>query len=103
MIDFTGGKVNNNLVHVLKFMYAALVYHRTYLRQIMHPKNALFACNIFTNIPHGFEKKVKVGYPWKSTPSMSFLTGLPPHILIMAQLTNMQRNQLDHKDDVVKG
>ena len=103
MNDFTGGKVNTNLVHVLKFLYAALVYHRDYLRQIMHPKNALFACPIFTNIPHGFEKKVKVGYPWNSTPSMPALTGVPPHILIMAQLKNMQRNQLELKDNIVKG
>ena len=34
---------------------------------------------------------------------MPVLTGVPPHILIMAQLTNMQLNQLDLKNDIVRG
>ena len=32
---------------------------------------------------------------------MPVLTGVPPHILIMAQLTDMQRSQLDLADNIV--
>ena len=34
---------------------------------------------------------------------MPALTGVPPHILIMAQLKSMQQNQLDLKDNIVRG
>ena len=54
MNDFTGGTVNSNLLHLLQFLYATLLFHRDFLRQTMYPKNALFACPIFSNIPNKF-------------------------------------------------
>ena len=48
-------------------------------------------------------KKVKVGYPWDSIPSMQALAGVLPNILIIAQLANMKRKQLDSKSNIESG
>ena len=56
---------------------------------------------IFTNIKTLFCEKATIRYPWIRTPETPVLTGVPPHFLILAQLSNMERSQLNLGDKIV--
>ena len=82
-------------------LFASLLYHYDYLKTNLHPKSSLFACIILTDAPQVLKLKVRVSYPWDKDNISPVLTGIPPHILVLAQLDKLTRSQLTIADDVV--
>ena len=80
---------------------ACLIYHYDYLKSNLHAKSSLNACFIFTDVPQVLKEIVRVSYPWDKDINSPVLTGIPPHILVLAQLDNLTRSQLKIADEVV--
>ena len=76
-------------------------WKRYFLTEKLHPKNALFGCSIFTYVSTLFCQRVVIQFPWKQTKQTPVLTGVSPHILILAKLSNMERSHLNLADKIV--
>ena len=67
----------------------------------MHAKSSLHACFISTDVPEVLKSLVRVSYPWNKDVNSPVLAGIPPHILVLAQLDSLTRSQLTIADEVV--
>jgi len=93
--------INKQTWYCISMLYASLVYHYDYLKSKLHSKSSLNACFIFTDVPEVLKSLVRVSYPWNKDVNSPVLTGIPPHILVLAQLDSLTRSQLTIADEVV--
>lgn len=56
----------------------------------MHVECSFRASLIFREIPDEFLKIAQVAYPWNSTFDTPKITGVPPHVLLMAELEELK-------------
>ena len=75
---------------VFYFCFASLWFHFDFLKQVLHDRNKLRASHFFTHIPIEIQAAATVKYPWTSTAATPTLTGLPPHITILANFESMR-------------
>jgi len=94
-------KIQKQTWYAINMLFASLLYHYDYLKSNLHRKSSLFACFLFTDFPQVLKSKVRVSYPWDKDDNSPVLTGIPPHILVLAQLDKLTRSQLTVADDVV--
>ena len=88
------------LFHLLRNLFAGVVYHRDFLEERMHSGNAVRQSHGWWLMPTELLDKVRVGYPWDSTPGMPALTGIPPHTSILAELAKLRVDSADLKSDM---
>ena len=61
----------------------------------LHCRNRLLSSSIFSHAPEKLCKLAVVRYPWNKTRDTPFLTGVPPHILMMSDMKRFE-NKLDN-------
>ena len=52
----------------------------------LHQDSPFHNCPIFTDLPPSIMKLAKITFPWNKTADTLELTGVPPHVTIMAEL-----------------
>ena len=78
---------------------AAIAYNRDYLEEHVHPESMLRSSSLWNDdIP--FEDKVVVKYPWDATDETPEITGLPPDIVLLAEIESMKRDMAKFKADL---
>lgn len=96
--------ITPHTLDLLFFLFASLVYHKEFLEENLHMQCPLRASNFFKDIPDDFVQYSVVKYPWNKTSDTPVLTGIPPHVVILAQLeeTKMQFQELKNsiKSDI---
>ena len=85
-----GYHVSARVHRIFYFCFASLCYHHSYLLSQLHEKNQLRASVFFTNIPDDAKLAVAVKYPWDSTKATPTFTGLPPHVVMMADFESLK-------------
>ena len=89
---------NLRIYPVYKMAVAALVFYRDHLEEHLHPNSALRACSLWNEtIPSA--ELVVVKYPWDATDDTPEITGLPPDIMLLAEIESLKRNMADLKAD----
>ena len=89
--------------HIFYFCFASLCYHFDFLKRILHSKNKLRASHFFTHIPIKIQAAATVKYPWNATEVTPPLTGLPPHITILANFERLMAEMKSTKNDILAG
>lgn len=74
-------KATLNLARVL---LATICYHHEYLKATLSQSSMFRASIIFRNIPDNLLTHARVTYPWIQTRYTPLFTGLPPHVLLLA-------------------
>ena len=83
---------------LIEFLFASICFHHTYLCNNMHEECRFRASPFFTNIPQEFIECAKVIHPWESSRYSPKITGVPPHVLLMAKM-----EELMHKFTTLRG
>ena len=91
-------KVRFMTIHFL----ACICYHYEYLQANLHCKNRLLSTPIFSLCPENLRKLAVVKYPWNKTRFTPFLTGVPPHILILSDMRRFEAKLDSLSNDVIK-
>ena len=87
-------KNNHKIFAVHKMAIAAITHHRQYLDSHLHPDSILRSTQIWSeDIP--FAEKVVSKHPWDSTDETPEITGIPPDIVLLAEMEGMQRKVAD--------
>ena len=91
-------------LHVAQMALATLCYHYEHLRKEMHEGCPLQSSAIYRDMPQSVREVVRVAYPWNKTEDTPPFTGIPPHILILAELEELKKTvmglQNNIKDDM---
>ena len=82
--------IRNQTWNVAMNCFACVCYHYKYLSETLHPQCTFRASSIFRDIPKEFFDHVRVTHPWNMTKDSPSLTGVPPHVLCLAQLEGLR-------------
>lgn len=83
-------KISPETFEVVLMAFAALCYHHRYLSDVLSVKCPLRASLLFKSIPDDIIKCAVVRHPWEKTEYTPKATGIPPHVIMMAELQEMQ-------------
>ena len=65
--------------------------------------NKLQASHFFNNIPNYARDAATVKYPWNKTDATPTLTGLPPHITILANFEQLRLDMAAAREAILNG
>jgi hypothetical protein len=68
-----------------------MCHHHDYLTANLSPNCPFRASSFFKDIPQDFRDIAKISYPWNSTKSSPRSTGIPPHVLLMAEMEGLKK------------
>ena len=83
-------KDNLKICGVYKMMIAALVHHRDYLDKHLHV-DSILECSLFWTDDAPFPEKMVPNHPLDATTDTHKITGVPPDIVLLAEMEGMQR------------
>ena len=87
---------NLKIYPVFRMVVAAIAYYRDYLDKHTHPQSLLRATTVWNDgIP--FSEKVVVRYPWDATEDTPHITGLPPDVVLLAEIESMKHDMAELK------
>ena len=67
-------------------LFSTIYFHYDYLNENLHPFSSLRVLPFFKDISSEFTKLSNILYPWKNTDYTPKITGVPPHVLLMAEV-----------------
>lgn len=76
--------------HLILMAFASLCYHRKYLETNLAQESCLRASAFFKDVPDDIMKCAQVRCPWKRTEYTPKATGVPPHVLVMAEFEELK-------------
>jgi len=98
-----GDYVCASVHRIFYFCFASLSFHFDFLSRVLHPMNKLRASHFFNHIPLWVKNAATVKYPWTRTDATPTLTGLPPHITILANFEKLRVELEDSKVAILGG
>ena len=98
-----GEFVSASVHRIFYFCFASLCFHADFLKRVLHDRNKLRASHFFTHIPINIQAAATVKYPWTLTAATPTLTGLPPHITILANFERMIAEMETTKNSILAG
>ena len=84
------GELSASSKHIVWTCFASICFHHSYLTKYLHKECSLRASLIFRDIPDKFLNIARIAYPWDSTADTPKITGVPPHVLLMAEIEDLK-------------
>lgn len=60
----------------------------------LHPESSLHDATLFRDIPTEFKKYDFVKHPWDKTNYIPLFTGIPPHVLHLAEMEGLRNEKV---------
>ena len=74
---------------LIDFLFATIYFHQEYLNLNLHTECRFRASSFFKDIPQEFLDCAMIAFPWTSTQDTPKITGVPPHVLLMAKVETL--------------
>ena len=97
-------QISDSTFNLVRFCFASLCFHRDFLKTVLEPTSRIRTSPLFMNVPENILNMAKaVNYKdaigHKNAPR---LTGIPPHIVILNNLSGISEHVTDCADEVVE-
>ena len=90
-IGFKEGAISDSTRALVGWCFASICYHYEDLKETyLHPDSTLRMSSLFKDIPEDITSIAVVKYPWNKTEETPVSTGVPPHVLHMADMHELQ-------------
>lgn len=90
-IGFKEGAISGSTRALVGWCFASICYHYEDLKETyLHPDSTLRMSSLFKDIPEDITSIAVVKYPWNKTEDTPVSTGVPPHVLHMADMHELQ-------------
>ena len=97
---FLGGtRLFPQMYKIVLNCYASICYHFEFLSETLHARNRIRQAPLFQQCKDTWIDIAVVKYPWDATVETPKLTGIPPHVVLLAELKNLSRQMSKFKDD----
>jgi hypothetical protein len=97
------GTLNGRTFHLIKGLFAAICYHYEYLESNVHANSPLIISPLYKDIPNEIRKLATVCYPWTRTKNAPTITGIPPHVVLLAKMEILQNSFHELKNSLLSG
>ena len=84
------GELSASTQHIVWSLFASICFHSNYLTTNLHEECSFRASSFFKDIPEEFIRLARVAFPWNSTVDTPKLSGVPPHVLLMAEIEELK-------------
>ena len=81
--------------------FAAICYHREFLTEKLAPECIFRASPMFCDIPSEILSLVVVKFPWDKTADTPKFTGIPPHVMMLAEMEKLNMKMQDLHTGIV--
>jgi len=99
-ILFLGGtRLNPQMYKILIQCYASICYHFEFLGEHLPERSRLRQSPLFQQCKATWIQIAVVKYPWDATDETPKLTGIPPHVALLAKLENLSRQMAKFKEE----
>ena len=88
---YSSEKVCARVFRIFVNLFANICYHAEYLKLTIHKKNKLHASPFFTQIPSEIQTLAAVRFPWEKSEYTPIFTGIPPHVVILANFEGLKK------------
>ena len=82
--------MKSQTVNLVFMCFAALCYHYEYLLDNLHKESTLRISPLFRDVPEEIRELAVVKHPWNKTSDTPVFTGIPPHVLHLAELESLR-------------
>ena len=91
------GELSASSKHIIWTCFASICYHHSFLTSTLHEESSFCSSLFYKDIPEEFLNVARIAYPWEATSDIPKLTGVPPHVLLMAEIEDLK-----HKFETLK-
>ena len=92
-------RIEGNVMNLAIQCFASICYHYEFLDSSLHKNSPFGNAAIFRDNPTDIKGRARTAFPWTSTTADTpRFTGVPPHIMIMAELEEVKRMFSELKD-----
>lgn len=97
---FMGDKAIEELV---TFLFASICFHFTHLDSCLHSHNKVRTSPLFIIARENerLRQLAVVRYPWNQTQYTPYLTGIPPHVVMMAEIERLKNDLQQQTQDII--
>ena len=96
-------QISPNTWHLMETCFAQICYHYEYLDTTLPLSSPLRAASLFRNIPSELKSLARIAHPWNSTSESPMLTGIPPHVSLLAQMEEMKESMASLESKLLSG
>ena len=93
--------MNSTTFLLVQYLYAAVCYHYDELDKRLSSKNRFRVSPMFIDVTDEVRKCAVVKYPWNSTNTTPLFTGIPPHVIVFAELEKFKMLLEAQKSDLI--
>ncbi|KAL7550473.1 LOW QUALITY PROTEIN: hypothetical protein ACHAWF_014863 [Thalassiosira exigua] len=90
-----------NAWNLARACFASICYSYEHLNKNLHQECPLRNAAVFRDIPDNIVRCAQVRYSWNKTPDTPKLTGIPPHVVQLAKLEELERTLTAAKDEIL--
>ena len=84
------GELSASTQHIVWSLFASIYFYSNYLTTNLHEECSFCASSFFKDIPEEFVRLARVAFPWNSTVDTPKFSGVPPHVLLMAEIEELK-------------
>ena len=88
-------------IEVATNCFASICYHYKFLQANLHKKCVLRNSILFKDIPQEFIAVAVTAFPWNKTKYTPSFTGIPPHVVQLAELKELKLKLAELKEGVM--
>ena len=77
-------RISKATLNLARILLASVCYHHEYLKFTLAQLSSFRASNMFRNLPDSLLKHARIAFPWTATKYTPHFTGIPPHVILMA-------------------
>jgi hypothetical protein len=82
--------INGQTRHLIQLCFASICYRKEFLDSHLHANSPLRSSEFMKDIPDEIVNLATVKFPWNSSADTPMFTGIPPHIIILAELEHVK-------------
>jgi hypothetical protein len=100
----SGNDMCANMFLLMKKMFAAICYHFNHLQNTEHEQSALRSSALFQAAAANIDVReaATIKFPWNKTEQTPTATGLPPHVVLQAEMEELKMKMEQSKKDIIE-
>ena len=82
--------------------FASVCFHYKYLNDNLHPRNPFKISIIWKYLQPQVRSHARIAYPWNKTLETPAYTGIPPHVSLLADISELKEEVISLKEQFSK-
>lgn len=96
-------EIDEHTFHLIKSIFAAMCFHYGYIQVNTHQQCPFKSSTFFRDVPSNILQSAKVCYPWNKSRNAPNITGIPPHVILLAKVEELESKFERFKNELLEG